>query len=171
MFILLEMVLRAQSAFSQLIWRCWSTYSSLILQMKRCRHKKLYNLLLRNGETGVQTQAHEIIQPRILNTVHTIILLNSSREKKKILWGTVYWRILDCEPKRMSEPKKLPLALKYNPPQSEDCSWKLPNFHFTVIWFPSLRSFLILLEYPQWNTDSAQTVLMQVGKQDQSEVH
>lgn len=83
MFILLEMVLRAQSAFSQLIWRYWSTYSSLILQMKRCRHKKLYNLLLRNGETGVQTQAHEIIQPRILNTVHTIILLNSLRKKKK----------------------------------------------------------------------------------------
>ena len=58
-----------------------------------------------------------------------------------------------------------------SPPQTEDCSWKLPNFHFTVIWFPSLRSFLILLEYPQWNTDSAETVLMQAGKQDQSEVH
>lgn len=69
---------------SRLIWRHWSTYSSLSLQMKRCRHKKLYNLLLKNGETGVQTQTHEIIQPRILNIVRTIILLNSSGEKKYI---------------------------------------------------------------------------------------
>ena len=156
---------------SQLIWRHWSTYSSLSLQMKRCRLKKLYNLLLRNGKTGVQTQTHEKMQPRILNIVHTIILLNSSGKKKicEVLFNDASWTV---SPRGVS-PRSCPGTeiQPTSPPQIEDCSWKLPNFHFTVIWFPSLRSFLILLEYPQWNTDSAQTVLMQAGKQDQSEVH
>ena len=163
---------------SGLIWRHWSTYSSLSLQMKRCRHKKLYNLLLKNGETGVQTQTHEIIQPRILNIVRTIILLNSSEKKKyicEVLSNDASWTVSPRGLNPRSCPWHWNTTLHRPPPppplQIEDCSWKLPNFHFTVIWFPSLRSFLILLEYPQWNTDSAETVLMQAGKQDQSEVH
>lgn len=170
MFILLEMAPRAQSASPN-----WSEDTEvpilpLSLQMKRCRLKKLYNLLLRNGKTGVQTQTHEKIQPRILNIVHTIILLNSSGKKKSVRY------CLMLHPGLWAREEGEPTAARHwntthLPPQIEDCSWKLPNFHFTVIWFPSLRSFLILLEYPQWNTDSAQTVLMQAGKQDQSEVH
>lgn len=121
---------------SQLIWRHWSTYSSLSLQMKRCRLKKLYNLLLRNGKTGVQTQTHEKMQPRILNIVHTIILLNSSGKKKSVryclmmhpgLWAREEWA-------HEAAP-----ALKYNPPPLHKLKTALESYLiFILLWFDFL---------------------------------